>query len=96
MELTVLGGSAASVNPGLRCSGCSIETAAARCVLDLDPGTLPDVRRDGDFWTPDAIITSHLHLHLVHVLDPSALRSMLAYNQIRARRPIGSARPDAP
>ena len=86
MKLTVLGGSAASPNAGMGCSGYLIETASARFVLDLGPGTLPELRRHADFRTLDAIVVSHMHLD--HVLDLLALRHALAYNPVQAPRPV--------
>ena len=79
MRLTVLGGSSASPNPGAGCSGYLVETAGgARLVLDLGPGTLPELRRHAEIRTLDGIVVSHMHLD--HVLDLLALRHALAYN----------------
>lgn len=80
MRLTILGGSAAGPNTGQGCSGYLIETGATAVVLDLGPGTLPELRRHVDYRTLDGIVVSHLHLD--HVLDLLALRFLLAYNPI--------------
>ncbi len=80
MRLTVLGGSAAGTNTGQGCSGYLVETGRTKVVLDLGPGTLPELRRHADHRTLDGIVVSHLHLD--HVLDLLALRFLLAYNPI--------------
>lgn len=86
MRLTVLGGSAAGPNTGQGCSGLLVETGATRIVLDLGPGTLPELRKHADFRTLDAIVVSHVHLD--HVLDLLALRFALAYNPHRPPGPV--------
>lgn len=86
MRLTVLGGSAAGPNAGAGCSGYLVDTGRARLVLDLGPGTLPELRRHADYRRLDALIFSHLHLD--HVLDLLALRFALAYNPVPAPRPL--------
>jgi ribonuclease BN (tRNA processing enzyme) len=79
--LTVLGGSAAGPNTGAGCSGYLVESDGTRIVLDLGPGTLPELRRHADFRTVAGIVISHMHLD--HVLDIAALRFALAYNPIK-------------
>ena len=86
MRLTVLGGSAASPNTGMGCAGFLVETGTTRLVLDLGPGTLPELRRHTDFRTLDAVIISHMHID--HVLDLLALRHALAYNPVAAPAPV--------
>ncbi|MCA9881274.1 MAG: MBL fold metallo-hydrolase [Thermomicrobiales bacterium] len=86
MEVTVLGGSAAGASPGQGCSGYLVEQGGARVVLDLGPGTFPELRRHVDFRTLDAVVISHLHLD--HMLDLFTLRYALAYNPIPAPAPI--------
>lgn len=86
MKLTVLGGSAAGPNTGQGCSGYLVSGNDTRIVLDLGPGTLPELRRHGDFRTLDAILVSHLHLD--HILDLFALRFALAYNPVPAPLPV--------
>lgn len=80
MRLTVLGGAAAGGNTGVGCSGYLVESGHSRLVLDLGPGTLPELRRHTDFRRLDAVVISHLHLD--HVLDLLALRFALAYNPV--------------
>ena len=86
MKLTVLGGSAASPNAGMGCAGLLVETGRTRLVLDLGPGTLPELRRHTDFRTLDAVVITHMHVD--HVLDLLALRHALAYNPVSAPGPI--------
>lgn len=86
MRLTVLGGSAAGPNAGQGCSGYLLEGIGGRIVLDLGPGTLPELRRHVDYRTIGGIVVSHLHLD--HVLDLFALRFLLAYNPVPPPRPV--------
>jgi ribonuclease BN (tRNA processing enzyme) len=86
MHLTILGGSAASPNTGMGCSGLLVQSGQTRIVLDLGPGTLPELRRHADFRTLDAVVISHMHID--HVLDLLALRHALAYNPIAAPAPV--------
>ena len=86
MRMTVLGGSAAGPNPGQGWSGYLIETGQTRLVLDLGPGTLPELRKHLDYRTLDGIVISHLHLD--HVLDLLALRFLLAYNPVSPPAPV--------
>jgi ribonuclease BN (tRNA processing enzyme) len=86
MELTTLGGSAAGPSPGQGCSGYLLQSGRTRIVLDLGPGTLPELRKHVDIRELDGVIISHLHLD--HFLDLLALRFALAYNPIPARRPV--------
>lgn len=82
MDVTVLGGSAAGASPGQGCSGYLVEQGGTKIVLDLGPGTFPELRLHVDFRTLDAVVLSHLHLD--HMLDLFALRYALAYNPISA------------
>lgn len=86
MELTVLGGSAAGPNPGQGCSGYLVHSGQTRVVLDLGPGTLPELRKHANFRTLDGIVVSHLHVD--HWLDLLALRFALAYNPVPPPGPI--------
>ncbi len=86
MRLTVLGGSAAGPNTGQGCSGYLVETGTERLVLDLGPGTLPELRRHTDYRWLSAVVISHLHVD--HVLDLVALRFALAYNPVPAPKPV--------
>jgi ribonuclease BN (tRNA processing enzyme) len=86
MRLTVLGGSAASPNTGMGCAGLLVQSGTTRLVLDLGPGTLPELRRHADFRALDEVVVSHMHVD--HVLDLVALRHALAYNPVKAPHPI--------
>jgi ribonuclease BN (tRNA processing enzyme) len=86
MRLTVLGGSAASPNTGAGCAGFLVQRGDTRLVLDLGPGTLPELRKHADFRALSAVIISHMHVD--HMLDLIALRHALAYNPIPAPAPV--------
>jgi ribonuclease BN (tRNA processing enzyme) len=86
MQLTILGGSAASPNAGMGCAGLLVQTERTRLVLDLGSGTLLELRRHVDFRTLDSVVVSHMHLD--HVLDLLTLRHALAYNPVPAPAPI--------
>jgi ribonuclease BN (tRNA processing enzyme) len=86
MKLTVLGGSAASPNSGMGCSGYLLQSGETRLLIDPGPGTLQELRRHVDFRTLGAVVVSHMHLD--HMLDLFALRHALAYNPIAAPAPV--------
>ena len=86
MKLTVLGGSAAGPNPGQGCSGYLVESGSTRVVMDLGPGTFPELRRHVDYRGIDGVVVSHCHLD--HFLDVLTLRYALAYNPVPAGRRI--------
>jgi ribonuclease BN (tRNA processing enzyme) len=86
MKLTVLGGSAAGPNPGQGCSGYLIESGTTQVVVDLGPGTFPELRRHVDYRAVDGVVLSHGHLD--HVLDVLTLRYALAYNPVPADRQL--------
>ena len=82
MKLTVLGGSAAGPNPGQGCSGYLVESGLTGVVVDLGPGTFPELRRHVDYRAIDGVVISHGHLD--HFLDVLTLRYALAYNPVAA------------
>src|SRR5215213_1671056 len=84
MELTILGGSAAGPNPGQACSGYLVEGGTTRVVVDLGPGTFPELRGHVDYRLPDGLMLSHGHLD--HFLDIFTLRYALAYDPVAADR----------
>lgn len=86
MRLTVLGGSAAGTNTGQGCSGYLVESATARVVLDLGPGTLQELRKHANYRMLSAIVISHMHVD--HIADLLALRFALAYNPISPPKPV--------
>ncbi|MGI9253803.1 MAG: MBL fold metallo-hydrolase [Thermomicrobiales bacterium] len=86
MKLTVLGGAAAGGNPGQGCSGYLVQTGRSSAVLDLGPGTLPQLRLHADAAALDGIVISHMHID--HILDLLALRYFLAYVPGRTERRV--------
>jgi ribonuclease BN (tRNA processing enzyme) len=86
MKLTVLGGSAAGPNPGQGCSGYLVQSGATSVVVDLGPGTFPELRRHVDYRAIDGVVVSHGHLD--HFLDVLTLRYALAYNPVPAGREL--------
>jgi ribonuclease BN (tRNA processing enzyme) len=53
-------------------------------VVDLGPGTFPELRRHVDYRSIDGVVVSHGHLD--HILDLLTLRYALAYNPVPATR----------
>jgi ribonuclease BN (tRNA processing enzyme) len=86
VQVTVLGGAAASPGIGRGCAGLLVRTAATAFALDLGPGTLPELRRHADFRRLDAVVVSHMHVD--HALDLLALRHALAYDPLPAPKPV--------
>jgi len=85
-EVVVLGGASAAPNPGQGCSGYLVSTDHARLVLDLGPGTLPELRCHCTIASIDGIIISHLHVD--HILDLVALWWGWLYHPLPLARPI--------
>jgi ribonuclease BN (tRNA processing enzyme) len=81
VRLVVLGGASAGPNTGQGCSGYLVEDGDTRVVLDLGPGTLPELRRHTDFRTFNAVVLTHLHID--HVADIIALCWALNHNPVR-------------
>ncbi len=86
MNVTVLGGSAAGGNTGMGCSGYLFEADDTSVVVDLGPGTLPELRKHCDFRELTAIVISHWHVD--HYLDLAAFRFAASYNPRPATRKI--------
>ena len=86
MRVTTLGGSAAGANTGMACSGLLVRTATTTALVDLGPGTFPELRRHVDFRALDGIVISHLHLD--HTLDLGTMRYALAYNPQPGNHPF--------
>ena len=61
MRLTILGGASAAPNARQGCSGYLIESDETCVVLDLGPGTLPELRAHADLRALDAVVISQLH-----------------------------------
>lgn len=95
MKVTVLGGAAAGGNTASGCSGYLVQSGGTNLVVDLGPGTLPELRKHCDFRAVDAIIITHWHVD--HFLDLAAFRFAAAYNprpldrQIPVYMPLGTA-----
>jgi ribonuclease BN (tRNA processing enzyme) len=77
MQLTVLGGSAASPGPGQGCSGYIVAADDYRVVLDTGPNTLGELRKHLTLAQIDGLVMSHLHSD--HTLDLVPLRYGLKY-----------------
>ncbi|HET7037851.1 MAG TPA: MBL fold metallo-hydrolase [Thermomicrobiaceae bacterium] len=77
MRLTVLGGAAASPNPGQGCAGYLVQSGDEQLVLDCGPDTLAVLRQHADFRQVRAVLISHLHSD--HTLDLVPYRYGLKY-----------------
>lgn len=77
MRLTVLGGAAASPNPGQGCSSYLVESKSVRVLLDCGSDTLSVLRSVTDYRSIEAIIISHVHSD--HTLDLVPYRYGLKY-----------------
>lgn len=77
MRLTVLGGAAASPNPGQGCASYLVQSADEQLVLDCGPDTLSVLRQHADFRQVRALLISHLHSD--HTLDLVPYRYGLKY-----------------
>lgn len=86
MRLTVLGGAAAGTNPGMGGSGYLVQDGDAAIVLDLGPGTVPELKRHIDPRLLDGIVLSHAHLD--HTIDVGTLRYSLKYAPSPATSPV--------
>lgn len=85
-DVIVLGGASAAPNPGQGCSGYLIQLGDASIVLDLGPGTLPELRRHTRLDQINAIVISHLHVD--HILDLVALWWGWLYHPVPLPKPI--------
>jgi ribonuclease BN (tRNA processing enzyme) len=72
MRLTVLGRSPARPNPGEACAGYLIEGGGARLLVDIGPGVVAQLLRQGHPDELDAVVISHMHPD--HMLDLVTLR----------------------
>ncbi len=66
-----LGGASAAPRPGQGCSGYLIDGDGTRVVLDLGPGTLPELLRHRPLADLNGILITHMHID--HMLDLFAL-----------------------
>ena len=72
MRLTVLGRSPARPNPGEACAGYLVEGGDARLLVDIGPGVVAQLLREGHPDELDAVVVSHMHPD--HMLDLVTLR----------------------
>jgi ribonuclease BN (tRNA processing enzyme) len=72
VQLTVLGRSPASPNPGEACAGYLAEGGGARVLLDIGPGVVAQLLLRHHPDELDAVIISHMHAD--HMLDLATLR----------------------
>jgi ribonuclease BN (tRNA processing enzyme) len=77
MRLTVLGGAAASPNPGQGCSSYLVESDGVRVLLDCGSDTFSTLRSVTDFRSIETILISHVHSD--HTLDLVPYRYGLKY-----------------
>lgn len=95
MQLTVLGRSPASPNPGEACAGYLVEGGGARVLVDIGPGVVAQLLRRHHPDELDAVVVSHLHAD--HMLDLVTLRYVYPWRarpreeRLRVILPPGSA-----
>jgi len=95
MQLTVLGRSPASPNPGEACAGYLVTGGGARVVVDIGPGVVAQLVTRHHPDELDAVVVSHMHAD--HMLDLVTLRyvypwrSRPADQRLRVVLPPGSA-----
>jgi ribonuclease BN (tRNA processing enzyme) len=77
MELIVLGGSAATPNPGDASAGYLVASGETTILLDCGSGVVSKLREHRDPRSLSAVVISHLHSD--HTLDLVALRYALQY-----------------
>ena len=95
MQLTVLGRSPASPNPGEACAGYLVEGGGARLLLDIGPGVVAQLRTRHHPTDLGAVVVSHMHAD--HMLDLVTLRYVYPWgavpmeDRLRVILPPGSA-----
>lgn len=77
LSLTVLGCAGSYAGPGDACSGYLVRSPGATTVIDLGPGTLPNLQQHVKLDALDAVVLSHEHPD--HWLDLPILRNALRY-----------------
>ena len=80
MRLTVLGRSPARPNPGEACAGYLIEGGGARLLVDIGPGVVAQLLRQGHPDELDAVVVSHMHPD--HMLDLVTLRYVYPWRSL--------------
>jgi ribonuclease BN (tRNA processing enzyme) len=95
MQLTILGRSPASPNPGEACAGYLVEGGGARVLVDIGPGVVAQLVRRHHPDELDAVVVSHMHAD--HMLDLVTLRYVYPWRarpfdqRLRVVMPPGSA-----
>src|SRR5918994_4947165 len=95
MQLTILGRSPASPNPGEACAGYLVEGGGGRVVVDIGPGVVAQLLRRHHPDELDAVVISHMHAD--HMLDLVTLRYVYPWRarpkdqRLRVILPPGSA-----
>lgn len=95
MQLTVLGRSPASPNPGEACAGYLVEGGGSRVLVDIGPGVVAQLVRRHHPDELDAVVVSHMHAD--HMLDLVTLRYVYPWRarpkdqRLRVVMPPGSA-----
>src|SRR5262245_26342450 len=77
MELTILGASAATPNPGDASAGYLVTSGQTAILIECGSGVLSKLRTQIDPRTLSAVVISHVHAD--HLLDLVALRYGLKY-----------------
>jgi ribonuclease BN (tRNA processing enzyme) len=95
MQLTILGRSPASPNPGEACAGYLVEGGGVRLLVDVGPGVVAQLVRRHHPDELDAVVVSHMHAD--HMLDLVTLRYVYPWRarpkdeRLRVFLPPGSA-----
>jgi ribonuclease BN (tRNA processing enzyme) len=95
MQLTVLGRSPATPNPGEACAGYLVEGGGGRVLIDIGPGVVAQLLRRHHPDELDAVVISHMHAD--HMLDLVTLRYVYPWRErptderLRVFLPPGSA-----
>lgn len=86
MQLTILGASAATQNPGGACSSYLFSHDSTAIVVDLGSGAFANLQRHIAPDAADAIVVSHMHAD--HILDLMSYRYWLAFAEASRRPPL--------
>ena len=95
MQLTILGRSPASPNPGEACAGYLVESKGSRVLLDIGPGVVAQLIGRHHPDELEAVVVSHMHAD--HMLDLVTLRYVYPWRarpreeRLRVVMPPGSA-----
>ena len=95
MQLTILGRSPASPNPGEACAGYLVEAGSSRVLVDIGPGVVAQLVKRHHPDELDAVVVSHMHAD--HMLDLVTLRYVYPWRarpreqRLRVILPPGSA-----